>query len=158
MISCFVNTARAKAAGSRPIRQGWEPLTYESAKLESLWVCGEQPLAFVDPVGLDWLYACVGAGGTMTCEWYWTGSVTGAVLKAVTGVGQPEVARWYSRKQWSQADRMCLAKGAVVGAASALAVGALAVGAVAVGAPVAAVTGVLGVLAVREVLLSVTTL
>jgi RHS repeat-associated protein len=43
---------------------------------------------------------------------------------------------------------MCLAKGAVVGAASALAVGALAVAAVAVGAPVAAVTGVLGVLAV----------
>lgn len=43
---------------------------------------------------------------------------------------------------------VCLAKGAVVGAASALAVGALAVGAVAVGAPVAAVTGVLGVLAV----------
>jgi hypothetical protein len=43
---------------------------------------------------------------------------------------------------------MCLAKGAVVGAASAVAVGALAVGAVAVGAPVAAVTGVMGVLAV----------
>lgn len=43
---------------------------------------------------------------------------------------------------------VCLVKGAAVGAASALAVGALAVGAVAVGAPVAAVTGVLGVLAV----------
>src|SRR5262249_14877526 len=39
-------------------------------------------------------------------------------------------------------------KGAVVGAVGAVAVGALAVGAVAVGAPVAAVTGVLGVLAV----------
>jgi RHS repeat-associated protein len=42
----------------------------------------------------------------------------------------------------------CLVKGAVVGAVGAVAVGALAVGAVAVGAPVAAVTGVLGVLAV----------
>src|SRR5581483_6235627 len=43
---------------------------------------------------------------------------------------------------------VCLAKGAAAGAVSAVAVGALAVGAVAVGAPVAAVTGVLGVLAV----------
>jgi RHS repeat-associated protein len=43
---------------------------------------------------------------------------------------------------------VCLVKGAAIGAASALAVGALAAGAVAVGAPVAAVTGVLGVLAV----------
>ena len=42
----------------------------------------------------------------------------------------------------------CLVKGALVGAAGAVAVGALAVGAVAIGAPVAAVTGVLGVLAV----------
>ena len=41
-----------------------------------------------------------------------------------------------------------MVKGAIVGAVGAVAVGALAVGAVAVGAPVAAVTGVLGVLAV----------
>lgn len=42
----------------------------------------------------------------------------------------------------------CFVKGAAVGAVGAVAVGALAVGAVSVGAPVAAVTGVLGVLAV----------
>lgn len=39
-------------------------------------------------------------------------------------------------------------KGAVVGAGGAVAVGALAVGAVTIGAPVAAVTGVLGAVAV----------
>lgn len=42
----------------------------------------------------------------------------------------------------------CLGKGLVVGAVGALAVGALAVGAVALGAPIAAVTGVLGGLAI----------
>ena len=42
----------------------------------------------------------------------------------------------------------CFVKGAVVGAVGAVAVGLLAVGAVAIGAPVAAVTGVLGVVAV----------
>ncbi|MGB8887671.1 MAG: RHS repeat-associated core domain-containing protein [Candidatus Korobacteraceae bacterium] len=131
------------------------------------------PLNAVDPLGLYCMWddgtkddnpedggvgyaGCVQGGGT----WMDVSSVTVNGDTGETSFWQSGVGNWNGdplqgigiagdgRQGGGATKTGCFARGAVTGAVATLAVGALAVGAVTVGAPVAVVTGTLGVLAV----------